>query len=59
VKPCGGCERRAAALNRLLVFSGGHPKGGRKSEERNINNQLRTNIRNIMPNNIYPEEWID
>jgi len=23
VKPCGGCERRAAALNRWLVFSGG------------------------------------
>jgi hypothetical protein len=22
IKPCGGCERRAAALNRLLVFSG-------------------------------------
>ena len=21
VKPCGGCERRAAALNRLVVFS--------------------------------------
>jgi len=23
IKPCGGCERRAAALNRWLVFSGG------------------------------------
>ncbi len=22
IKPCGGCERRASALNRLLVFSG-------------------------------------
>ena len=22
VKPCGGCERRAKALNRLTVFSG-------------------------------------
>jgi hypothetical protein len=22
LKPCGGCERRAAALNRWLVFSG-------------------------------------
>lgn len=22
VKPCGGCERRAAALNRWVVFSG-------------------------------------
>ena len=22
MKPCTGCERRAAALNRLLVFSG-------------------------------------
>ena len=21
-QPCGGCERRAAALNRMLVFSG-------------------------------------
>jgi hypothetical protein len=21
IKPCGGCERRAAALNRWLVFS--------------------------------------
>ncbi|MBZ4322416.1 hypothetical protein [Streptomyces huiliensis] len=26
--PCGGCERRAAALNRWLVFSG---KGGRRT----------------------------
>jgi len=24
VKPCGGCERRAAALNRWLVFTGLH-----------------------------------
>jgi hypothetical protein len=24
VRPCGGCERRAAALNRLLVFPGRH-----------------------------------
>jgi hypothetical protein len=23
IKPCGGCQRRAAALNRWLVFSGG------------------------------------
>ena len=23
IKPCGGCERRAAALNRWLVFTGG------------------------------------
>jgi hypothetical protein len=22
VKPCGGCQRRATALNRLMVFSG-------------------------------------
>lgn len=22
VKPCGGCQRRAAVLNRLMVFSG-------------------------------------
>jgi hypothetical protein len=22
IKPCGGCQRRAAALNRWLVFSG-------------------------------------
>ncbi len=22
IKPCGGCERRAAALNRWLVFTG-------------------------------------
>jgi hypothetical protein len=26
LKPCGGCERRAAALNRWLVFSGRHPR---------------------------------
>jgi hypothetical protein len=25
VRPCGGCERRAAALNRWLVFSRRHP----------------------------------
>ena len=25
-QPCGGCERRAAALNRWLVFSGQRPK---------------------------------
>jgi len=24
LKPCGGCTRRAAALNRWLVFSGKH-----------------------------------
>jgi len=23
IRPCGGCERRAAALNRWFVFSGG------------------------------------
>ncbi|AUG75846.1 hypothetical protein CFP65_0925 [Kitasatospora sp. MMS16-BH015] len=23
IRPCGGCERRAAALNRRLVVSGG------------------------------------
>ncbi|MFD4656871.1 hypothetical protein ACFWP2_14740 [Kitasatospora sp. NPDC058444] len=23
IRPCGGCERRAAALNRWLVVSGG------------------------------------
>lgn len=22
IKPCGGCERRAAAMNRWMVFSG-------------------------------------
>jgi hypothetical protein len=22
IKPCGGCERRAAALNRRIVFTG-------------------------------------
>lgn len=22
IKPCGGCERRASALNRWMVFSG-------------------------------------
>jgi hypothetical protein len=27
IKPCGGCERRAAALNRWLVFSGRRLKG--------------------------------
>lgn len=26
LKPCGGCERRAAALNRWLVFSGWRPR---------------------------------
>lgn len=26
IKPCGGCERRAAALNRWMVFSGRHSK---------------------------------
>jgi hypothetical protein len=25
IKPCGGCQRRAAALNRWLVFSGRRP----------------------------------
>jgi hypothetical protein len=25
-KPCGGCERRAAALNRWLAFTGRSPK---------------------------------
>jgi hypothetical protein len=26
IKPCGGCEHRAAALNRWFVFSGRRPK---------------------------------
>jgi hypothetical protein len=26
IKPCGGCERRAAALNRWTVFTGRHSK---------------------------------
>ena len=26
IKPCSGCGRRAAALNRWLVFSPRHPK---------------------------------
>lgn len=26
IKPCGGCQRRAAALNRRLVFSGRRPE---------------------------------
>jgi len=26
MKPCGGCERRAAALNRWMVFSGRRSK---------------------------------
>jgi hypothetical protein len=26
IRPCGGCERRAAALNRWLVFSGRRPR---------------------------------
>jgi hypothetical protein len=26
ITPCGGCGRRAAALNRWMVFSGRHPR---------------------------------
>lgn len=26
IKPCGGCEKRAARLNRWLVFTGGRRK---------------------------------
>ena len=26
IHPCGGCGRRAAALNRWMVFSGRHPR---------------------------------
>jgi hypothetical protein len=26
IKPCGGCERRAAALNRWVGFSGRSPR---------------------------------
>jgi hypothetical protein len=26
IQPCGGCERRAAALNRWLAFSGRRPQ---------------------------------
>jgi hypothetical protein len=26
IKPCGGCARRAAALNRWLAFSGRRPR---------------------------------
>ncbi|HWW73955.1 MAG TPA: hypothetical protein VNZ44_01085 [Pyrinomonadaceae bacterium] len=25
IKPCGGCQRRAAALNRWVVFTGRRP----------------------------------
>jgi hypothetical protein len=27
IRPCGGCEGRAAALNRWLVFSGNRSRG--------------------------------
>ena len=26
IKPCGGCERRAAALNHWMVFKGGRTR---------------------------------
>ncbi len=26
IQPCGGCERRAAALNRWFIFTGWHSK---------------------------------
>ena len=26
IRPCGGCKRRAAALNRRFVFTGKHTK---------------------------------
>ncbi|WP_027157979.1 hypothetical protein [Methylobacter luteus] len=26
LKPCGGCEQRATALNRWLVFTNGHQR---------------------------------
>lgn len=26
IRPCGGCEQRAVALNRWLTFTGRHPK---------------------------------
>ena len=26
IRPCGGCEQRAATLNRWLVFTGRRPK---------------------------------
>jgi hypothetical protein len=26
ITPCGGCGRRAATLNRRMVFSGRHPR---------------------------------
>ena len=26
IRPCGGCERRAAALNRWMVFTGRHSR---------------------------------
>lgn len=26
IRPCGGCNRRAAALNQWMVFSGRHPR---------------------------------
>jgi hypothetical protein len=26
IRPCGGCEQRAAALNRWMVFSGRHSR---------------------------------
>lgn len=26
IRPCGGCERRAAVLNHWLIFSSRHPR---------------------------------
>ena len=28
IAPCGGCEQRAAALNRWMVFTNGHRRSG-------------------------------
>jgi hypothetical protein len=33
LKPCDGCERRAAALNRWVVFSAGRPDDRLKEKQ--------------------------
>src|SRR3954463_12449107 len=46
ITPCGGCGRRAAALNRWMVFSGRHPNqralGGRENDGARAENRRTT-----------------
>ena len=45
IKPCGGCEKRATALNRWMTFSRWHWQHNRFCKEERRWNNLRLKIK--------------